>query len=88
MLNVVYKRLQDEYSCTLNSNSNTKSIQIDVGFGFVLTVTHETRNGLNIFKIVSNRGNRPVFIGCPIDANGHSDLVPLYCFIDDFSSLL
>lgn len=88
MLNVVYKRLKDDYSCTFNSNSDTRSIQIDLGFGFVFTVTQETRNGLNIFKIVSNKGSRPVYIGCPIDDNGHSDIAPLYCFIDDFSSLL
>lgn len=86
MLNKVYKRLQEEYSCTLNSDA--KSIKMDVGFGYVLTVTHEARNGLNIFKIVSNRGSKPVYIGCPIDDNGHSDLNPLYCFIDDFSGLL
>lgn len=86
MLDKVYKRLRDTYACTLNSNSD--SISIDVGFNLVLTVTHETRNGLNIFKIVSNRGSRPVYIGCPIDDEGYSDISPLYCFIDDFSSLL
>ena len=88
MLDKVYKGLRDTYSCTLNNNSDTKSIKIDVGFGFVLTVTHESRNGLNIFKIVSNRGSKPVYIGCPIDENGHSDINSLYCFIDDFSGLL
>lgn len=88
MLNIVYERLQDVYSCTLSSNPNTKSIQIDVGSGFILTVTCETRIGSFIFKIVSNRGSRPVYIDCPIDDKGHTDLIPLYCFIDDFSSLL
>lgn len=88
MLDKVYKRLRDTYSCTLNNNSDTKSIEIDVGFNLVLTVTHEIRIGLNIFKIVSNRGSRPVYISCPIDDDGHSDIVSLYCFIEDFSSLL
>lgn len=88
MLDKVYKSLKDTYSCTLNINSDTKSIKIDVGFNLVLTVTHEVRIGLNIFKIVSNRGSRPVYISCPIDDDGYSDISPLDCFIDDFSSLL
>lgn len=88
MLDKVYERLRDTYACTLNNNSDTKSLKIDVGFGFVLTITHEVRIGVNVFKIVSNRGNRPVYIGCPINDNGYSDLNSLYCFIDDFSSLL
>ena len=88
MLDKVYERLRDTYSCTLSDNSDTKSIKVDVGFGFVLTITHKIRNGLNIFKVVSNRGSKPVYIGCPIDENGYSNIDPLYCFIDDFSGLL
>ena len=88
MLDKVYKGLRDTYSCTLNNNSDTKSIKIDVGLGYVLTVTHEVRIGLNIFKIVSNKGSKPVYISCLIDDNGHSDITPLYCFIDDFCGLL
>ena len=88
MLDKVYERLRDTYSCTLNNNSVTKSMEIDVGFGFVLTITHEIRKGCNVFEIVSNRGGYPVYIGCPIDDNGYSDIKPLYCFINNFSSLL
>lgn len=88
MLDKIYERLRDTYSCNLNNNSDTKSIEIDVGFGFVLTITLKVRIGFNVFKIVSNRGNKPVYIGCPIDDNGHSDIIPLFCFIDNFSSLL
>ena len=84
MLDKVYARLRDSYACTFNN----KTIEIDVGFGFVLTITHELRDGLNIFKVVSNKGSKPVYIDCPIDENGYSDIVLLYRFIDDFSSLL
>lgn len=86
MLEKVYKGLKDTYACTFSSDLD--AIYINVGFGLVINITHETRNGLNIFKIVSDRGSRPVYIGCPIDDNGHSDIAPLYCFIEDFASLL
>ena len=88
MLEKVYERLRDTYSCTLTNNSDTKSIEVDVGCGYVLTITHEVRIGLHVFTIVSNKGNKHVYIGCQIDNKGHSDLNPLYCFIDDFSGLL
>ena len=84
MLDEVYARLTDSYACTFDN----ESIKIDVGLGYVLTITHKVRNGCNIFTIISNKGRRPVNIVCPIDENGYSDIVPLYCFIDDFSSLL
>ena len=88
MLNKVYKNLRDTYFCTLTNNSDIKSIEIDIGYGYILTITHKLRNGLNVFKIVSNKGHRPIYISCPIDDNGYSDIYPLYWFIDDFSSLL
>ena len=84
MLYKVYARLRDSYACTFTN----KTIEIDVGFGFVLTITHELRAGLNIFKIVSNRGSNHVYIDCPLDKNGYSDIIPLYRFIEDFSRLL
>ena len=84
MLDEVYARLKNSYACTFNN----KSIKIDVGFGFILTITHRLRNGFNIFKIISNKGRRPVYINCPIDENGYSDIVSLYRFIDDFSNLI
>ena len=85
---VIYEELRDTYSCTLRHNSITQFLQIDVGFGYVLTVTHEERKDFHQFTIVSNRGSKPVYIICPIDENGHSDIVPVYRFIDDFSNLL
>ena len=83
MLDEVYARLTDSYACTFDN----ESIKINVGRGYVLTITHKVRNGCNIFTIISN-GSRHVNIICPIDENGYSDIVPLYRFIDDFSNLL
>lgn len=85
---VIYEELRETYSCTLRHNSITQFLEIDVGFGYVLTVTHEERKGFHQFTIVSNRGSKPVFIVCPIGEDGGSDIVPLYRFIDDFSNLL
>ena len=84
MLDEVYARLKNSYACTFDN----ESIKINVGRGYVLTITLKLRNGCNIFTIISNRGRRPVNIICPIDKNGYSDIVPLYRFIDDFSNLL
>lgn len=85
---VIYEELRESYACTLRHNSITQFIEIDVGFGYVLTVTHEERKDFHQFTIVSNRGSKPVFIVCPIGEDGGSDIVPLYRFIDDFSNLL
>ena len=86
MIEVIYKRLRENYSCTLNSKKN--SIEIYIGSGYFLILTHKVQKNMNIFKIASNRGSKSVIIPCSIDENGHSDIMPLYCFIDDFSSLL
>ena len=85
---VVYEELRETYSCTLRHNSITQFLEINVGFGYVLKVVHEEHERFHQFTIVSNRGNKPVYIICPIDEKGGSDIVPLYRFIDDFSNLL
>ena len=84
MLKEVYASLKNSYACTFNN----ESIKIDVGFGYIITITHKLRNGCNIFTIISNKGSRPVYISCPIDEYGYSDIVSLYRFIDDFSILI
>ena len=88
MLNTVYEKLRDTYSCTLGYNSITQVLSIDIGVGYILNITLKKRNGLYLFTIVSNRSNRPVNIICPVNDNGYIDLSLLYRFIDDFASLL
>ena len=88
MLNTVYEKLRDTYSCTLGYNSITQFLSIDIGFGYILNITQKKRNELYLFTIVSNRGSKPVNIICPVDDNGYIDISRLYRFIDDFSNLL
>jgi hypothetical protein len=88
LIEVVYEELRETYSCTLRHNSITQFLEINVGFGYVLKVVHEEHEKFHQFTIVSNRGSKPVYIICPIDEKGGSDIVPLYRFIDDFSNLL
>jgi hypothetical protein len=88
LLEVIYEELRETYSCTLCHNSIIQFIEIDVGFGYVLTVTHEEHKYFHQFTIMSNRGGKPVYIVCPIGEDGGSDIVPLYRFIDDFANLI
>lgn len=88
LLEVVYNELRETYACSLRDNSISQVLVIDVGFGYVLSITHEEHEKFHKFNIVSNRGNKPVYIICPIDEKGHSDIVPLYRFIDDFANLI
>ena len=85
---VIYGELKDTYACTVRNNSVCQFLVIDVGFGYKLTVTHEEHEKFHKFNIVSNRGSKPVYIVCPIDDKGFSDIVPLYRFIDDFANLI
>ena len=88
LLEVVYNELRETYACSLRDNSIGQVLVIDVGFGYVLSVTHEEHKEFHQFSIVSNRGSKPVYIICPIDEKGYSDIVPLYRFIDDFANLI
>ncbi len=88
LLEVIFNELRETYSCSLRNNSISQTLVIDVGFGYVLNVIHEERKEFHQFNIVSNRGSKPVYIICPIDEKGHSDIVPLYRFIDDFANLI
>lgn len=94
LLEVIYNELRDSfgYCCSIKPTSVNEVLYVDVGFGYMLGITYEEHERFHKFYIQSNKGiekhNKPVCFVCPIDEKGHSDIVPLYRFIDDFANLI